>query len=255
MPYIQHSVLFLNSTTPSAQSGWNYNHLRKLSFRVSEKAMATHSSTLAWKIPWMEEAGGLPSMGSHRVGHDWSDLAAAAAAAAPYWQRRQWQPTPVLLLEKSHGRRSLVSFSPWGLKESDTTERLHFHFSLLCIGEGNGSPLQCSCPENPRDGGARWAAIYGVSQSWTGLKRLSSRALLRRDLAVPDVWRVSHWACAPSRGYSQPVTLCIALRLLIAIFTALLPVGMWAPLPDHWVFCCRSGSLDEIWEFLYFYWF
>lgn len=98
-------------------------------------------------------------------------------------------------------------------------------------------------------------AVYGVSQSWTGLKRLSSRALLRRDLAVPDVWRVSHWACAPSRGYSQPVTLCTALRLLIAIFTALLPVGMWAPLPDHWVFCCRSGSLDEIWEFLYFYWF
>ena len=64
--------------------------------------------------------------------------------------------------------------SPWGREESDTTERLHFYFSLLCIGEGNGNPLQCSCLENPRDGGAWWAAIYGVAQSWTRLKRLSS---------------------------------------------------------------------------------
>ena len=88
-----------------------------------EKAMAPHSSTLAWKIPWMEEPGRLQSMGS---------------------------------------------------LESDTTERLHFHFSLSCIGEGNGNPLQCSCLENPRDRGAWWAAVYGVAQSQTGLKRLSS---------------------------------------------------------------------------------
>ena len=81
--------------------------------------MAPHSSTLAWKIPWTEEPGGLQSMGS---------------------------------------------------LESDTTERLHFHFSLSCIGEGNGNPLQCSCLENPRDGGAWWAAISGVAQSWTQLK-------------------------------------------------------------------------------------
>ena len=85
--------------------------------------MATHSSTLAWKIPWTEEPGGLQSMGS---------------------------------------------------RESDTTERLHFHFSLSCIGEGNGNPLQCSCLENPRDGRAWWAAVYGVTQSRTRLKRLSS---------------------------------------------------------------------------------
>ena len=85
--------------------------------------MAPHSSTLAWKIPRMEEPGGLQSL---------------------------------------------------GLEESDTTERLHFHFSLSCIGEGNGNPLQCSCLENPRDGGAWWAAIYGVAQSQTRLKRLSS---------------------------------------------------------------------------------
>ena len=89
----------------------------------TEKAMALHSSTLAWKIPRMEEPGRLQSMGS---------------------------------------------------LESDTTERLHFQFSLSCIGEGNGNPLQCPCLENPRDGGAWWAAIYGVTQSQTRLKRLNS---------------------------------------------------------------------------------
>ena len=81
---------------------------------------------------------------------------------------------------KSHGQRSLVGCSPWGLQESDTTERLHFHFSLSCIGEGKGSPLQCSCLENPRDGGAWWAAVYGVAQSRTRLKRLSSSMCLER---------------------------------------------------------------------------
>ena len=93
-----------------------------------EKGMAPHSSILAWKIPWTEEPGGLQSMGSLRVRHNWA---------------------------------------------TDTTERLHFHFSLSCIGEGNGNPLQCSCLENPRDGGSWWAAVYGVTQSRTQLKRLS----------------------------------------------------------------------------------
>ena len=83
---------------------------------------------------------------------------------------RQWHPTPVLLLGKSHGWRSLVGCSPWSGKESDTTESLHFHFSLSCIGEGNGNPVQCSCLESPRDGGDWWAAIYGVAQSWTQLR-------------------------------------------------------------------------------------
>ena len=73
----------------------------------------------------------------------------------------------VLLPGKSHGRRSLVGCSPWGRKGSDTTERLPFHFSLSCVGEGNGNPLQCSCLENPRDGGAWWAAVYGVTESDT----------------------------------------------------------------------------------------
>ena len=91
----------------------------------------------------------------------------------PLW-RRKWQPTPVFLPGKSHGWKSLVGYSLWGREESDMTEQLHFHFSLSHIGEGNGNPLQCSCLENPRDGEAWWAADYGVAQSWTQLKRLSS---------------------------------------------------------------------------------
>ena len=83
-------------------------------------------------------------------------------------------PTPVLLPGESHGWRSLVGCGPRSREESDTTERLRFHFSLSCIGEGNGNPLQCSCLENPRDWGAWWAAVYGVAQSRTRLKRLSS---------------------------------------------------------------------------------
>ena len=89
---------------------------------------------------------------------------------------------------ESHGRRSLVGCSPWGREELDTTERLHFHFSLSCIGEGHGNPLQCSCLEDPRDGGAWWAAIYGVAQSQTRLKRPSSGSsnLLYHDSQVID---------------------------------------------------------------------
>ena len=97
----------------------------------------------------------------------------AFAARSLDHRRRQWHPTPVLLPGKSHGRRSLVGSSPWDHEESDTTERLHVHFSLSCIGEGNGNPLQCSCLENPRDGGACWAAVSGVTQSCTRLKQLS----------------------------------------------------------------------------------
>ena len=88
--------------------------------------------------------------------------------------RRQWHPTPGLVPGKSHGQRSLVGYSPWGLEESDRTEQLYFRFSLSCIGKGNSNPLQCSCLENPRDGGTWWAAVYGVAQSQTRLKRLSS---------------------------------------------------------------------------------
>ena len=83
-------------------------------------------------------------------------------------------PHSSTLAGKSHGQRSLVGCSPWGHEVLDTTEQLHFHFSLSCIGEGNGNPLQCSCLENPRNRGAWWAAVSGVAQSWTRLKCLSS---------------------------------------------------------------------------------
>ena len=104
-----------------------------------------------------------------------------------FWRRR-WHPTPVLLPGKSHRQRNLVGCSPWGCWESDMTEQLHFHFSLSCIGEGNGNPLQCSCLENPRDGGAWWAAVYGVAQSRTRLKQLSSsssNACFHATLSIP----------------------------------------------------------------------
>ena len=125
------------------------------------------------------------------------------------WRRRQWHPTPVLLPGKSHGRRSLVGCSPWGREESDTTERLPFHFSLSCIGDGNGNPLQCSCLENPRDGGAWWVALYGVAQSRTRLKRLSSSNFEVKWKSLNCVWLfVIPWtvACqAPlSMEFSRP---------------------------------------------------
>ena len=104
-------------------------------------------------------------------------------------QRRQWHPIPVLLPGKSHGQKSLVGCGPWGHEESDTTEQLHFHFSLSCIGEGNGNPLQCSCLENPRDGGSWWDAVYGVAQSRTRLKQLSSS----RHIHVVENGNVSYF--------------------------------------------------------------
>ena len=118
-----------------------------------------------------------------------------------WWQRRQRHPTPALLPGKSHGQRSLVGCSPWGHEESDTTERLHFHFSLSCIGEGNGNPLQCSCLENPRDRGAWWAAVYGVAQSRTRLKQLSSSSSSRMWWALTVYITVTH----KDQKYIKPI--------------------------------------------------
>ena len=81
--------------------------------------MAPHSSTVARKIPWMEKPGGLQSMGSLRVRHDW--VTSLSLSTFMHW-RRKWQPTPVLLPGESHGQRNLVGCSPWGCTESDTTE-------------------------------------------------------------------------------------------------------------------------------------
>ena len=89
----------------------------------------------------------------------------------------QWHPTPVLLPEKIPWTEEPGRLQSMGSLESDMTEWLHFPFSLSCIGEGNGNPLQCSCLENPGDGGAWWAAVYGVAQSQTQLKWRSSSIL------------------------------------------------------------------------------
>ena len=113
---------------------------------------------------------------------------------------------------KSHGWRSLVGCSPWGYKELDTTERLHFHFSFSCIGEGNGNPLQCSCLENPRDGRAWWAAIYGVTQSQTRLKRLSSSS---------------------SRSSSEPLPHLCFCELMAAVEKAVAPTPVLSPGKSH----------------------
>ena len=96
--------------------------------------------------------------------------------------------------------------SPWGLEESDTTERLHFHVSLSCI-EGNGNPLQYSCLENPRDGGAWWAAIFGVAQSRTRLKRLSSSSS-----------RVERTASAISKGIFSEIQTTRTLKEIEALY-------------------------------------
>ena len=95
---------------------------------------------------------------------------------------------PVLLPGKSHGRKSLVGCSPWGRYKSEMTEWLHFHFSLSCIGEGNGNPVQNSCLETTRDGGPWWAAVYGVTQSQTWLKQLSSSSRGTGDQIANICW-------------------------------------------------------------------
>ena len=106
--------------------------------------------------------------------------------------------------------------SPWGHEESDTTERLHFHFSLSCIGEGNGNPFQCSCLENPRDGGAWWAAVYGVAQSWTGLKQLSSSS-------SQDLYSSEHMAALLRRRSSDDFSASFLLTQLPRIATTFSP--------------------------------
>ena len=100
--------------------------------------------------------------------------------------RRQWHHTPVLLPGKSHGRRSLVGCSPWSCEELDTTERLHFHFSLSCIGEGNGKPLQCSSwriPGTGEPGGLPSMGLHGVGHDWSDL---AAAAAALRGLWFPQ---------------------------------------------------------------------
>ena len=136
--------------------------------------------------------------------------------------RRQWQPTPVLLPGKSHGQRSLVGYSPWGREESDMTEQLYFHFPLPCTGEGNGKPLQCSSLENPRDWGAWWASVYGVAQSWTRPKRLSSSSSLVKRIKKMEI---SGWAVPMDLRQLRETVLCSLLPSALPQCTASASVG------------------------------
>ena len=123
-------------------------------------------------------------------------------------RRRQWQPTPVLLPGKSHGRRSLVGCSPWGRWESDTTEQLHFHSSLSCIGEGNGNPLQCSYLKNPRDGGAGGLPSLGshrVRHDWSDLAAAAAYTWITHKCLSQNL-RSHHWS--PLSLYPLSSTIC-----------------------------------------------
>ena len=122
-------------------------------------------------------------------------------------RRRQCQPTPVLLPGKSHGWRSLVGCSPWGRWESDTTEQLHFHFSLSCIGEGNGNPVQGSCLENPgavEPGGLPSMGSHRVGHDWSSL---AAAAAAPTDLLPPPSRGKPLWSAVTAReGGGQDTT-------------------------------------------------
>ena len=163
--------------------------------------MAPHSSTLAWKIPWMEEPGGLQSM---------------------------------------------------GLLGVSTTEQFHFHFSLSCIAEGNGNPLQCPCLENPRDGGAWWAAIYGVAHSGTWLRRLSSSSstclkehkswvkwfLWPRDIPREKGLLGAGRTCSSRRNVSMKSTVSTTLHIIVL----------------HKIFSLFSYTVSSSWVWKLTYW-
>ena len=174
---------------------------------TTTEAREPRACALQQEKPWQWEAQALqwrvaPAHGNYRKFMKKQQRPSAArkkendhfSAIRVITQRRQWQPIPILLLGKSHGRRTLVGCSPLGHKELDTTEQLHFHFSLSCIGGGNGNPLQYSCLENPRDRGARWAVVYGVAQSRTRLKWLSSSS----NRVITDSVKNYQWILKPA---------------------------------------------------------
>ena len=157
------AILISACTSSSQHFAW-FNSAKELN-KQGDNIQSLHTPSSIWNqsvVPCrILTVASWPTYRFLRRQERWSGISISLGA---FHRRRQWCPTPVLLPGKFHGWRSLVGCSPWGREESDTTEWLHFHFSLSCIGEGNGYPLQCSCLENPRDRGAWWAAIYGVAQ-------------------------------------------------------------------------------------------
>ena len=149
-----HPLLLLPSVFPSIRVFSNelafcIRWLKYWNFSISPSN--EYSGLISFMMDWLDllaVQGTLESLFQHDISK------ASILWHSAFSQRRQWHSTPVLLPGKPHGRRSLVGYNPRGCTELDTTEGLHFHVSLSCIGEGNGNPLQCSCLENPRDGRA-----------------------------------------------------------------------------------------------------
>ena len=177
--------------------------------------------------------------------------------------RRQWHPTPVLLPGKSHGRRRLGGCSPWGQEESDTTERLHFHFPLSCTGEGNGNPLQCSCLENPRDGGAWWAPSIGAHRArhdWSDLAAAECALAPRlsgRPLAAPTTRTGSHPGLPLPLHYKPPALLQWGTGSHLPVSTGRLPAGtpqvLWAHVCQAVWQCHLPPCLQALWTSAVFY--
>ena len=138
----------------------------------TEKAMAPHSSTLAWRIPWTEEPGRLQSMGLLRVGHDWAT--SLSLSTFMHW-RRKWQPTLVFLPGESQGRGSLVGCHLWGLTESDTTEQLHFHALEKEMATHSGV-LAWRIPGTGEPGGLPSMESHRVRHNWSDLVASSAAA-------------------------------------------------------------------------------
>ena len=139
--------------------------------------------------------------------------------------RRQWHPTPVLFPGKSHGQRSLVGCSPWGREESDTTERLHFHFSLSCIGEGNDNPFQCSCLENPRDGepgGLKSMGSHRVGHYWSDLAAVE--ASVCKNAFSFKILSLNHLNLLNSPKCTYCVCLCVSIYKNSLVFYRLMSI-------------------------------
>ena len=159
-------------------------------------------------------------------------------------RRRQWYPTPVLLPGKSHGRRSLEGCSPWGCWESDTTERLPFHFSLSHIGEGNGNPLQCSCLENPRTGepgGLLSMGSHRVRHDWSDLAACitdpsSPSAFLRYNWDKTFLYKLKVYTVAIWDTYCKIFT-------TVTVNTAITSHNYHFVVVIHYRFCIFSASV------------